>query len=64
MSLTDSYPNFKYKAKQLRKYLGASSVVTLLLTDGRIVHFTPEDITDFLKWLSTHNVENIGDAQI
>lgn len=59
MNLPDFYPNFKYKPSQLRKFIATSGVVTLLLVDGGIDHFTPENITDFLRWLSAHHVQDI-----
>ena len=59
MSLPDLYPNFKYRPSQLRKFIATSGIVTLLLIDGGIDHFTPENLCDFLDWLSAHNVQNI-----
>lgn len=59
MKIPDIYPNFNYKPEQIRKFLAASTVVTLMLIDGSIDHFTPENITDFLEWLAAHNVQDI-----
>ena len=59
MNLPDLYPNFKYKPSQLRKFIATSGVVTLLLIDGGIEHFAPENITDFINWLDAHNVPDI-----
>ena len=59
MNMSEVYPNFKYRPNQLRKFLATSGVVTLLLIDGGIDHFSPENVTDFVNWLSTHNVQNL-----
>jgi hypothetical protein len=59
MNLPDLYPDFKYSPNQLRKFIATSGVVTLLLMDGGIDHFTPKNISDFLNWLSAHHVEDL-----
>ena len=59
MNLSELYPNFKYRPTQVRKFIATSGVVSVLLIDGGIDHFTPENINDFIDWLYAHNVQDI-----
>lgn len=56
------YPDFKYKADEVSKYLYSegSGLFTLALKyNTTTVHFTPEYPEQFKQWLDTHNIEDI-----
>jgi hypothetical protein len=56
-----NYPGFNYPANQLSKFLSTAGIVTLLLKNGEIIHYTPADISAFMQWLEAHAIENIKD---
>ncbi|GAB2977388.1 hypothetical protein GCM10027049_10600 [Mucilaginibacter puniceus] len=57
--MTSSYPGFDYKADELRKFLASTDIFTILLKNGKIIHFTALDKNSFQQWLIEHNIENI-----
>lgn len=61
MKSSGNYPGFDYQAEQLSKFLCTAGIVTLLLKNGEIVHYTPTDIDAFMQWLKGHQIENIRD---
>lgn len=61
MKPSGNYPGFDYQADQLSKFLCTAGIVTLLLKNGEIIHYTPADIHLFMQWLQGHRVENIRD---
>jgi hypothetical protein len=56
------FPEFEYCIVQLKKYIHACTVFTILLTDGRIVHHQPSNVTDFQDWLLQHGIENLRET--
>jgi hypothetical protein len=54
-----SYPRFEHKATELAKYIEALGIFSILLKNGKIVHYTPANTDDFRKWLNNHNIDNI-----
>ncbi len=56
----DTYPEFDYKAKQINKFMATAGIVTILLIDGTIVHHTPKRLSEFLKWLKSNGIKDIG----
>jgi hypothetical protein len=56
------YLGFEYNAGQLSKFLSAFDLFTILLKDGRIVHFTAADPVSFRLWLYENNVTDIAQA--
>lgn len=59
MDTASRYPSFEYSAEQLHKFLAASEFFTIMLTNGDIVHFTPEDEGHFRQWLSDNHITDI-----
>jgi hypothetical protein len=53
------FPGFDHCVVQLKKYIQAYKVFTILLTDGRIVHYQPQNVTDFQNWLLQHGIEDL-----
>lgn len=59
MPLSQTFPDFDYDITLLSKYIPSSTVITILLKDKTIIHFSPKDKEAFLKWLTDHQIENI-----
>lgn len=56
MSANSRYPGFDYPASELFKFLAASDFFTIMLKDGRIIHFTPDDANSFQHWLRLNKI--------
>ncbi|GAA4906092.1 hypothetical protein [Mucilaginibacter defluvii] len=56
MAKPDRFPGFFYEAAYIEKYYAVNGWFSLLLADGRIHHFMPEDPDEFLQWLKKNNV--------
>lgn len=57
------FPNFEYPASEVFKYLHILQDFTLMLNDGNIVKFTPDDEDAFKKWLDDNVVQNIREEK-
>lgn len=55
------YPAFEHSSIDLSKYIEAAGLFTILLKDGKTVHFFPDNQEDFKEWLTEHKVLNIRD---
>lgn len=53
------FPEFAYTATQLSAFSLTIDTFVISLRDGRIVHFSPKDITGFKTWLNKHKVRDI-----
>jgi hypothetical protein len=56
MAANSRYPGFDYSASELSKFLAACEFFTIMLKDGRIIHFTPEDADSFRHWLLLNKI--------
>lgn len=63
MNTIATYPEFKYKASEIKRYIEAVGLFSILLTNGEIVHFTPGCSTDFRNWLRCNNVTNVKNSE-
>jgi hypothetical protein len=54
-----SYPEFGYAPNEINKYIEALGLFSILLKNGNIVHFTPQNREDFRMWLTRHNIKDI-----
>jgi hypothetical protein len=59
MSANSRYPGFDYPASDLFKFLAASNFFTIVLKEGRIIHFTPDDANSFRHWLLLNEIIDI-----
>ncbi|WP_300601980.1 hypothetical protein [Niabella sp.] len=59
MKPPDRFPGFEYTSSELKKFVFASEIFSLMLSSGNVVHFKPEDVTAFAKWLMQHGIEEI-----
>ena len=57
--MTNSYPGFDYQPETLLKFIASSDIFTILLKNGEIIHYVPEDKTSFYKWLLHFKIEDI-----
>lgn len=63
LPLTDTYSELNLRASQLVHYPQAVYVFTILLADGRIIHFEPCDVSAFDRWLLENRIPNVLDTQ-
>lgn len=59
MSTVTHFPGFEYSASEVFKYMYILKDFTLMLNDGDIVKFTPDDEDAFKKWLDDIGIQNI-----
>ena len=59
MPANNRYPGFEYPAKELLKFLAALDFFTIMLIDGTIIHFTPDDANSFRHWLLLNKVTDM-----
>jgi hypothetical protein len=53
------FAGFEYPSAEICKFLQTYSTFTLMLRSGDIVHYKPEQATDFQRWLNHHKIEDI-----
>jgi hypothetical protein len=56
MSANGRYSGFDYSASELSKFLAAADFFTIMLKNGRIIHFTPDDANSFRHWLLLNKI--------
>ena len=56
MAVNNRYPGFEHPASDLSKFLAASDFFTIMLKDGGIIHFTPDDAKSFRHWLLLNKI--------
>jgi hypothetical protein len=54
------YKGFEYPADHICKFIFALDFFTIMLIDGKIIHFTPDDPVLFRRWLTENKIEDIG----
>ena len=59
MATVTHFPNFEYSASEIFKYIYILKDFTLMLNDGDIVKFTPDNEDAFKKWLDDNGIQNI-----
>lgn len=59
-----TYPDFKHEAYDLKKYIEASGLFSILLKCGAIIHFKPPCADDFRAWLRIHNIDSISKQKV
>jgi hypothetical protein len=58
-----TYPEFEYRASELKRYIEDVGLFSILLNNGEIVHYKPECSTDFRKWLSRNNITDVKNSE-
>jgi hypothetical protein len=56
MTTASYFPGFDYPSSDLLRFLTASDFFAIILNNGDIVYFSPEDEMLFKKWLIDNNV--------
>jgi len=59
MSASSHYPGFDYPANQIFNFLAALDFFTIILKNGKVVHYKASDILSFSQWLTDNNISNI-----
>jgi hypothetical protein len=63
MNTSATYQEFKYKASEIKRYIEAVGLFSILLSNGKFVHFMPGCSTDLRKWLRCNNVINVRNSE-
>ncbi|QNL52218.1 hypothetical protein H8S90_11955 [Olivibacter sp. SDN3] len=53
------FPNFEYPASEVSMYICILKDFTLMLKNGDIVKFTPDNEDTFKAWLDDNGIKNI-----
>lgn len=56
---TKSFPGFEYSSDKLTRYIEATGLFSILLKSGEIVHYKPDNPTDFRNWLAEMGLTDI-----
>jgi hypothetical protein len=48
--------NFIYKAEELKYFLQSVDTFILALKSGKMVHYTPNNVASFRRWLFEHQI--------
>lgn len=60
MPNADTSPtSFGYRSEDIKKYVLAAGLFTLMLQSGKIIHYEPEDAEAFERWLLHNGIQNI-----
>ena len=59
--INSRYEDLTPDIKEISKFASAAGIFTLLLKNGKIMHFIPKDGEKFRRWLVFHN---IADAKV
>lgn len=51
---------FAYPAHKIKRYISNLELFTLLLTDGKIVHYIAADAEAFKRWLVSNKIPDAG----
>lgn len=63
MEVALHYPGFKYSANDLLKYITILNDFTIMLKDGDIIKYIPDNDTAFKIWLKENNIQNIREEK-
>ena len=53
------YPQFAYTANELSAFIFSVDTFTILLKEGGIVNYTPDNAETFRQWLQENNIRDI-----
>ncbi|MBO9592241.1 MAG: hypothetical protein J7599_04975 [Niabella sp.] len=54
-----NYPQFEYSFTDLEKFIEAAGIFTILLKNGKTVHYVPDQPQLFKRWLEAHNITDL-----
>ncbi len=53
------YPGFEYAAHELDQFIAVLDLFTIILTNGDIIKYAPDNQEHFLEWLLLNKVKDI-----
>jgi hypothetical protein len=54
------YSGFSFSAMELKVFVPTcGGLFSIMLINGDIIHFAPDDPVTFLQWLTNHRIRNI-----
>jgi hypothetical protein len=56
-----SYPKFAYTANELSAFTFSFDTFTILLKEGGVINYKPENVNKFRQWLIDNNVRDINE---
>lgn len=56
MDQSNRYPDFPYAANELVKFIATAEVTSIMLKNGEIVHYSPQNTELFTGWLRGNKV--------
>ncbi|WP_026769739.1 hypothetical protein [Asinibacterium sp. OR53] len=56
---SNTYPALEFPASELSAFAVTIDCFIISLKNGKIIHFTPDNVGDFYHWLISHNVRDI-----
>ena len=59
MGTGNKYPEFNYAANELSAYTMSVGIFIISLKNADIIHFEPNDVTAFEKWLVRNEIRDI-----
>lgn len=61
MNIDEYYDGVDHPASHINKFLhsAGTGIFTLMLKDGKITHYSPDDVESFLAWLQAHHISDI-----
>jgi hypothetical protein len=57
----DIFPDFPYRAIEVVRFIQSKELFTCMLSNGRVVHFCPDDVALFRRWLIENGVKDISE---
>ncbi|MNJ92295.1 hypothetical protein D3C87_99620 [compost metagenome] len=53
----------KHHSDEIRKFIANCGIFSLLLKNGKVIHFIPDDPDHFIQWLSSKGIKNIKEEK-
>lgn len=57
------FPLLKHRSDEIIKFIANCGIFSLLLNNGKVIHFTPDDPDHFIEWLNRKGIKNIKGQQ-
>jgi len=52
-----------HRSDEIIKFIANCGIFSLLLKNGKVIHFTPDDPDHFMEWLNRKGIKNIKRQQ-
>ncbi|MDR0262820.1 MAG: hypothetical protein LBJ04_06305 [Sphingobacterium sp.] len=57
------FPLLKHRSDEIIKFIANCGIFSLLLNNGKVIHFIPDDPDHFIEWLNRKGIKNIKGQQ-